>query len=106
MNTSEQEQYEKARVHVNKMTKFYNKLTVYIVVISGLAAINYYENEWYPAWFLWVAFGWGIGIVFRALKTFQINPFFSKDWEDRKIKEYMAKENNSHLETKELERWE
>jgi len=45
-------------------------------------------------WFLWAAFGWGIGIISHAIGTFSLNPFFGKDWEKRKIKEYMEKEND------------
>ena len=45
-------------------------------------------------WFLWAAFGWGIGILFHAIGTFNLNPFFGKGWEERKIKEYMDKDEN------------
>lgn len=49
-------------------------------------------------WFLWAAFGWGIGIFFHALNTFKWNPFFGKDWEKRKIEELLEKD-------KEQEKW-
>jgi hypothetical protein len=37
-------------------------LTVFIVVIVGLAALNLLRNPAHP-WFLWVLFGWGIAIA-------------------------------------------
>ena len=37
-------------------------LTVFIVVIVGLAALNLIRNPAHP-WFLWVLFGWGIAIA-------------------------------------------
>ena len=41
-------------------------LTVFIVVIVGLAALNLIRN---PAhlWFLWVLFGWGIALAAHDL---------------------------------------
>ena len=41
-------------------------LTVFIVVIVGLAALNLIRNPTHP-WFLWVLFGWGIAIVVHDL---------------------------------------
>lgn len=92
--------YLRAKERVGELKKFYGNLTAYIFVISLLAIINYLTNEWRYIWFLWAAFGWGIGLFFHAFRTFGWNPFFSRDWEDRKIREYMEEEqkNNSRWE--------
>jgi hypothetical protein len=37
--------------------------------------------------------GWGIGVIFHGMKVFNYMPFFGKDWEEQKIKEFMEKEN-------------
>ena len=79
------------------MRKFYGHLTSYTIVITALGALNYYVNEWSYMWFLWAAFGWGIGLFFQAIKTFNLNPFFGKDWEERKIREYMDKERDGEI---------
>ncbi len=84
--------YLRAKERVEELKKFYGNLTSYIVVIGILAIINYFTNEWRYMWFLWAAFGWGIGLVFHALRTFNLNPFFSKGWEERKIREFMDEE--------------
>lgn len=84
--------YSRARDRVDELKKFYGNLTSYIFVIILLAVINYLTNDWEYMWFLWVAFGWGIGLFFHALRTFRLNPFFSKDWEQRKIREFMKEE--------------
>ncbi len=42
-------------------------------------------------WFLYPLAGWGIGIVIHALTTFPVG-IFGKEWEERKIKEYMEKD--------------
>lgn len=93
-DTYRQAKLLRAKERVADLKKFYSGLLSYAVVISVLAAINYYFDEWRYPWFLWAAFGWGIGIVFNAVKLFGRNPFLSKDWEERKIKEFMDKERN------------
>ena len=90
--------YLRARERVDTLKKFYSNLTSYILVISLLAGINYWINEWRYAWFLWAAFGWGIGLLFHAFKVFGFNPIFGNDWEERKIKEFME-------EDEEPDRW-
>lgn len=86
--------YIRAKERVDELRKFYGNLTSYVLVIAGLAAVNYWSNGFSYMWFLWAAFGWGIGLFFHAINTFRINPFFGKGWEERKIKELMDKEKN------------
>lgn len=91
--------YLRAKERVEKLRKFYGNLTSYVLVITLLAFINYWTNDWNYMWFLWAAFGWGIGVIFHAINTFNLNPFFGREWEERKIKEFM-KEEEQHR------RWE
>ncbi|GGG48005.1 histidine kinase [Croceivirga lutea] len=86
--------YTRAKERVDELKKFYSNLTSYIIVISALAALNYWVDGWSYPWFLWAAFGWGIGVFFHAINTFRWNPLFNKDWEERKIKEFMDKDKN------------
>lgn len=102
-NFNEENKYIRAKEKVEEIKKFYSNLISYVVVIAFLAGINYYTDGWNNPWFLWAAFGWGIGIVFHALKAFQWNPFFNKDWENRKIKEYMDEDNDGLRKT---QHWE
>ncbi len=84
--------YQRAKERVEELKKFYGNLTSYAIVITGLAILNYWTNEWRYMWFLWAAFGWGVGLFFHAMHTFRWMPFLGKDWEERKIKELMDKE--------------
>ena len=102
-NFDKENKYIKAKEKVEEIKKFYSNLTSYIIVITGLGALNYYTDGWQYPWFLWPAFGWGIGIVFHAAKAFDWNPFFNKDWEKRKIKEYMDKDKDGMTKT---QHWE
>lgn len=94
-NFDKQSKYIRAKERVAELKKFYNNLFSYIVVISGLALLNYFTTGFGYMWFLWAAFGWGIGIIFHALKTFNLNPFFGKQWEQRKIEEFMNEDDET-----------
>ena len=87
----EDEQYERAKKRVEELKGFYSHLIVYIVIITFLAVVNFFTTPglW---WFLFVAFFWGIGLVAHALSVFSRRGLFTKEWEDRKIKEYIEKE--------------
>lgn len=96
-NLDRQAKYTRAKERVEELKKFYGNLSSYILVISALAIINYYSNGFAYLWFLWAAFGWGIGIVFHALGTFDLNPFMGKQWEKRKIKEFMERDEKTDI---------
>ena len=87
--------YLRAKEKVGDIKKFYTSLMFYVVFIAFLGWLNYYSNGWSYMWFLWAAFGWGIGIVFQGLKAFGWMPFMSKDWEERKIREFMDEEEQT-----------
>jgi uncharacterized membrane protein len=89
---NKENKYFKAKERVEELKKFYGNLVSYVIVISGLAVINYWTDGWNYMWFLWAAFGWGIGLFFHAINTFNLNPFLGKDWEQRKIREFMEED--------------
>jgi len=99
---TEEQKYILAKKKVEKISKFYKHLAVYLVVNTFLSAIfivndvrdgdainqalfNYHN---YKIWFYW-----GIGVVFQALNVFGLNIFFNKDWEQKKIRKYMDEQN-------------
>ncbi|MCB0374533.1 MAG: 2TM domain-containing protein [Sinomicrobium sp.] len=91
---NDENRYLRAKERVDELRKFYGNLTSYLIIIPALAVLNYWQNQWEYAWFLWAAFGWGIGLAFHATKAFRWNPFFNKSWEERKIKEFMDKDTD------------
>ena len=99
MNYTEQDIiYEAARKRVKKLKGFYIHLIVYIVVNSMIIVANYRYNsdsrsviENYST-----AFFWGIGLFFHGLSLFSINMLFSKEWEERKIREIMERNRNDN----------
>lgn len=101
-----QNKYLRAKERVEELKKFYNSLMWYVVIIPFLAWINYATNGWHYAWFLWAAFGWGIGLAFHAAKVYRISPIHSKDWEERKIREFMEEEDRHERGAKGDESWD
>ncbi len=99
---NKESKYIRAKERVDELKKFYGNLTSYIIVCTGLGLLNYF-TYWGYKWFLWVVLGWGIGVFFHAIGTFNLNPFFGKDWEKRKIKKYMDEDKDDYPTTN---RWE
>ena len=88
--------YLRAKERIAEVKKFYSKLLTYLIFMAFFAGLNYYTNRWANMWFLWIAFGWGIGIMFRAIKVFGMNPFFGRGWEERKIREFMEEDEQQN----------
>lgn len=82
---------EEAKEKVHEIKSFYGNLTSYCIVIPFLCFVNYFTNNFAFPWVLFPICGWGIGIFFHYLKTFGFGAVFGKEWEVRKIKEYMNK---------------
>jgi len=96
MELNEKEnRYIKAKKRVAEIKKFYTSLISYVVFITFLAALNYYVNEFRHPWFLWAAFGWGIGLLFQGMRAFHCVSFFGKDWEEKKLKKFMEEEERN-----------
>ncbi|HGH7182955.1 histidine kinase [Bacillus cereus] len=82
--------YLRAKKRMENLKAFYIHFTVYILVNLMLFLINI-SSDSSTLWFLYPLAGWGIGIVIHGLTTFPFG-IFGKEWEERKIKEYMEKD--------------
>ncbi|ESU26256.1 hypothetical protein FLJC2902T_27360 [Flavobacterium limnosediminis JC2902] len=98
-NYNERAQYERAQKRVKEIKGFYGNLTAYIVVNIFFVIINLLTSPEH-LWFYWPMLGWGIGVVFHGLQVFNAMPFFGKDWEERKMKEFMEEEERRKNEFK------
>lgn len=85
----------KARKKVKKIKEFYTHAIVYVCVNTFLIVINLLNSK-NGIWFIFPLFGWGLGLFSHAANTFNFMPFLSKNWERRKIKEYMDEERNAY----------
>ncbi len=99
MKTSniENSSYTRAVERVEKIKEFYSGLLAYILVNPFLIFINFTFVPQFH-WFWFPLIGWGIGLAFHAFSAFGNNSFFGHDWEKRKIKEYMDKDEKQYWE--------
>lgn len=101
VNYSNEERYRRAEKRLKKIKGFYWHLFWYLAVnifltfggairgfvTEGTFDLSDMSFEKFSVWFFW-----GIGIVAQWLHVFGMNIFFSRNWEERKIKEYMDKD--------------
>jgi len=87
------EKYEEAKERVKELKGFYRNLITYVAVNIFLIVINLITSP-DNLWFYWVTIFWGIGIVLHTSKVFILKgKFLGKEWEEKKIKKIMEKEN-------------
>lgn len=90
-NFQNDDSYYVAKKRVEEIKGFYGNLIAYILVNVGLLAINLLTSPEY-LWFFWPLLGWGIGVAVHGMVVYRWLPFFGKNWEDQKIKEFMGEE--------------
>ena len=96
--------YIRAKKRVEKIKGFYVHLIVYIIVntfLSGIIIFGLMNDDGdtldevlqnFGVYSTWVF--WGIGVFFHWLGVFGFN-FIGKDWEERKLKEIIEKEERN-----------
>ena len=84
-------QYLNAQKKVKEIKGFYSHLTVTFFLLPFLVFINLKLSPGYH-WFWWAIFGNVLGLFFHWLKVLGLPSIgFGKDWERKKIEEYMKK---------------
>ncbi len=87
---NDKEIYEQAKKRVEEKKGFFVHLTVYVVVNVAVFIVWFITmgGHGYP-WFIWLIFGWGLGVIFHFLGVF----FFDRqtDWERREIEKEAAR---------------
>ena len=86
----EDKRYLRAKEKVEKIKGFYSNLISYLIVIPVLAYVNFRTTD-FP-WVIFPALGWGFGVVVHGMEAYGYNPFMGKNWEERKIREFMDNE--------------
>lgn len=86
--TDEAKAYYRAKKRVQELKGFYGNVISYCCVIPFLVFINLKFSPGFQ-WFWFSALGWGFGVTMHAFKVFG----YSSDWEERKIREILEKDN-------------
>jgi hypothetical protein len=99
---SNDERYNIAYRKVKRIKSFYAHLRVYIIVnviiiVSNMSHYDIFkqgiaENPLFDWHTYSTALFWGIGLIAHGLSVFGRDLFFSNDWEEKKIQQYMKKE--------------
>ena len=79
-----------AMEYVRDIKGFYSHFVTFVIIIPGLAALNYFTSPEYY-WVVWPAFGWGIGLIAHGLSVFEVFTFFGPDWERRQIEKRLRR---------------
>ncbi|MGB0891403.1 MAG: 2TM domain-containing protein [Flavobacteriaceae bacterium] len=101
-NYLQEQKYLRAKKRVEDLKGFYTHLAVYVAVnlfISITRIVQESKDGFtiaetlsdFGTFAIWIF--WGIGVLFHGLKTFGFNFLMGKDWEERKIKEYLKEKN-------------
>ncbi|WBF07988.1 2TM domain-containing protein [Methanothermobacter thermautotrophicus] len=90
----EDDEYKRARKRVEDLKGFYIHISVFTIVNLTLFLINLLSTPG-TCWFYWITVFWGIGIIWHAFGVFIGDRFLGKEWEEKKIKEYMEREKRN-----------
>jgi len=90
-NFNEENRYLRAKKRVEAIRGFYGSIIAYCIVIPCLIWLNFRTTS-FP-WAIFPALGWGVGLIFQGMEAYGYNPLWGKDWEERKIREFMRQDN-------------
>ncbi len=76
--------------HVRHVKRFYMHLIRYVIVISLLTVLNLATSP-HQLWVLWVALGWGIGVLAHGVGVFYADVLFSPAWEKRQVEKRLGR---------------
>ena len=88
------EKYQTAHKQVQEIKGFYGHLLSFVLVMLFLLFLNLKYSPSY-LWFFWPLLGWGIGLIFHGMSVFNYMPFFGKNWEEQKIKQFMEQDSKN-----------
>jgi len=91
-SNQEYERYREAAKKVKEIKGFYSHLSFYLIFNAIIIFINlkYSPNV---LWFTWTTLSWGIGLFFHGVRVFNWFSFLGKEWEEKKIQEFIEEEN-------------
>lgn len=96
---TDEQAYHRAKKKAQEIKGFYCNLFCYCIVVPFLIFINLtFSPQFY--WFWFSAIGWGIGVVINGFIAFGHIPFLSKDWEERKLKQFMEQDKQASINNK------
>ncbi|ULC59099.1 2TM domain-containing protein [Flaviramulus sp. BrNp1-15] len=87
-NLQEEDRYLRAKKRVTELKALYIHILISVILIPFLILVNYL-TYWDFKWFWFPMGGILVSIIIHAITVFKTG----SDWEDRKIRELMDKDN-------------
>jgi len=101
-NYSKDQKFIRARKKVKSIKGFYIHLMVYLLVNGFILLSQALSSGGWRIFWHWQSYStmifWGIGLAFHAFGVFGMDFVLGKDWENRKIKEFMEKDKRETWE--------
>jgi len=83
--------YDRAKKKVDELKGFYIHFAIYLIMVPVFIFLNV-RSTGFP-WAIFPILGWGAGVSGHAMEVFNYNPFLGRNWEERKIRELMDKDD-------------
>jgi hypothetical protein len=84
--------YRRAKARVVALRAFYIHAAVYLLVNAVLLGIDVVTSP-DSLWFYWPLLGWGVLLAAHALYTFGTGSWLGREWEERKVRELMSRDD-------------
>jgi len=85
--------HDRAKEKVKALKGFYTHLAIYLIFVPFFIFLNFRSTN-FP-WAIFPIAGWGLGVLGHPTETFGWNLFFGKNWEERKIREYIDNDKSA-----------
>ncbi len=95
---AEKIRYKRAKKKAKDIRGFYFNLSAYCIVIPILIVVNLNVMPEFQ-WFWFSMLGWGVGVLAHAMEVFGWHPFLGKDWEERKLQQFIEEEKQKMQNT-------
>lgn len=90
-NYISEKRYERAKERVENLKGFYIHFSIYLIMVPVFIFLNF-RSTGFP-WAIFPIVGWGLGVAGHAMEAFNYNPILGKNWEEKKIRELMEKDD-------------
>lgn len=75
--------------HVRKLKGLYRHLVQYVLIVGVLALLNLWRQPQH-LWFVWVALGWGLGLLMHAARVHDWGPW-GPAWEKAQVEKRLGR---------------
>ena len=82
-------EYRGVRQRIRRRLQFYRQLSMYIIIVGGLALINWATGGGW--WVAWVAGIWGAILALQFVNTFIAPSLWGRDAEERLVQQEMER---------------